>query len=79
VDEESIGILGLLLIVTAVVMSQSLQKSHAMPLLAGVSWHGVVNALSCATDDNPDCPVVMDQARSDQSPVPSAYIAPVSR
>lgn len=78
-DDESIGILGLLLIVTAVVMSQSLQKSHAMPMLAQATWHGMVNVLSCTTDDNPNCPVAMDQAGTDPSLTPFAYIVPTSR
>ena len=78
-DEESIGILGLLLIITAMVMSQSLQKSNAMPMLAQVTWQGVTNALSCTTDDAANCPTVLNQSGTDPSLIPSAYVAPVSR
>ena len=77
-DEESIGVLGLLLIVTALVMSQSLQKTHAMPMLAA-TWNGVVSVLSCSTEASPDCAGDADQAQNGQPLVPYAYSEPVSR
>lgn len=55
-DEESVGILGVLLIVTALVMSQTLlHKSEAAPRLPDVNWTDVVSVFGCGQADGAHC------------------------
>lgn len=62
-DEESVGILGVLLIVTVLVMSQaSLHKSFAAPALPDVKWSDVVGVFGCSGQQSPDgCTLAMSQ------------------
>jgi len=60
-DEESIGIFGVLLIVTALVMSHPLQKSYATPTLPEVKWADVVSVFGCGEKTSDDCYLAMSQ------------------
>lgn len=47
-DEESVGIFGVLLIVTALVMSQSVfHHGIAAPAITAIKWENVVSAFGC--------------------------------
>ena len=46
-DEESIGLLGVLLIVTGLVLSHQVQTSHALTQLHDVHWTDVVQVFGC--------------------------------
>jgi hypothetical protein len=46
-DEESIGLLGVLLIVTGLVLSHQVQTSRALPQLHDMHWPDVVEVLGC--------------------------------
>lgn len=47
-DEDSVGILGVLLIVTALVMSQTvLHRSYAAPSLPDVKWADLMGVFGC--------------------------------
>ncbi|HZB90272.1 MAG TPA: hypothetical protein VE397_02450 [Stellaceae bacterium] len=61
-DEESVGLLGVLLIVTALVMSQTaLSKPHAAPLLPALSWADVVSVFSCGHRPGEICTLAMSE------------------
>jgi len=61
-DEESIGIFGVLLIVTVLVMSQpGFPASHAMPRLPSVTWEDVMNVFNCDNHTSDACTVAMTQ------------------
>jgi len=60
-DEESIGLFGVLLIVTAMVLSQSLQKPYAPPTLPQVNWEDVVSIFGCDKTDGDSCYLAMSQ------------------
>ncbi len=56
-DDESLGLFGVLLIVTAVVMSHSLHSGHAMslPPLPAITWEEVATASLCGQETPQDC------------------------
>jgi hypothetical protein len=56
-DDESLGLFGVLLIMTAVVMSHSLHSGHAMslPSLPAITWEEVANASVCGQETAQDC------------------------
>ena len=56
-DDESLGFFGVLLIMTAVVMSHSLHSGHAMslPSLPAIPWEEVANASLCGQETPQDC------------------------
>lgn len=61
-DEESVGIFGVLLIVTALVMSQTLHPKHyATPRLPDVSWQDVVSVFACGQSASENCYLAMSQ------------------
>ena len=60
-DEESVGIFGVLLIVTALVMSQSLHKPPAMPALPDIKWQDVVSVFGCSQSAGDSCYVAMNE------------------
>ena len=60
-DEESVGKFGLLLIITALVMSQSLRHTHAMPALPDLKFPGVVAALSWPSDADANSAAALSQ------------------
>jgi hypothetical protein len=60
-DEESVGIFGVLLIVTALVMGHSIQKSYATPTLPDVKWQDVVGVFSCGDKPSDTCYLAMSQ------------------
>jgi hypothetical protein len=49
-DEESIGLLGVLLIVTGLVLSHQVRTSQALPQLHDLHWPDVVEVLGCSGD-----------------------------
>jgi hypothetical protein len=62
-DEESVGILGVLLIVTALVMSQgALHKTFAAPQLPSVSWSDVASIFNCDQPTLPACSLASNLA-----------------
>ena len=54
-DEESIGLLGVLLIVTGLVLSHQMQTSRAVPVLHDVHWPQVVDVLGCSDPSDRNC------------------------
>jgi hypothetical protein len=46
-DEESIGLLGVLLIVTGLVLSHQVQTSRALTQLQDIHWPSVVEVFGC--------------------------------
>ena len=61
-DEESAGIFGVLLIVTALVMSQTLfHRGNAAPVVTGVKWENVVSAFGCDQETGETCYMAMRQ------------------
>ena len=60
-DEESVGIFGVLLIVTALVMSQSLHKPPVMPAMPDIKWEDIVSVFSCSQGSGEDCYIAMNQ------------------
>lgn len=61
-DEESLGLLGVLLIVTALVMSQTaLGKTLPAPVLPAVSWSDVVHVFSCGHAPGEGCTLAMSE------------------
>ena len=55
-DEDSVGILGVLLIVTALVMSQTvLHASYAAPSLPDVKWANLMGVFGCDQSAADDC------------------------
>ena len=56
-DDESLGLFGVLLLVTALVMSHSLRSGHAMslPSLPAISWEEVAHASICGGETPQDC------------------------
>jgi hypothetical protein len=55
-DEESIGLLGVLLIVTGLVLSHQVQTSRS--LLHDVHWPNVAEVLGCS-GENQNCSVAL--------------------
>ncbi len=49
-DEESIGLLGVLLIVTGLVLTHQVQTSHTLPHLNDMHWPDVVEVLGCSNE-----------------------------
>jgi hypothetical protein len=60
-DEESVGIFGVLLIVTALVMSQSLHKPPVVPALPDIKWEDIVSVFGCSQSTGDNCYVAMSQ------------------
>jgi hypothetical protein len=60
-DEESVGIFGVLLIVTALVMSQSLHKPPAVPALPDIKWEDILGVFGCSQSAGDTCYVAMSQ------------------
>ncbi len=61
-DEESVGIFGVLLIVTVLVMSQAAPfRSAATPVLAGINWGSVSSVFGCDEKPGDSCYVAMTQ------------------
>lgn len=60
-DEESAGLLGVLLIVTALVLSQSLHLGNAASPLPQVKWQDVVSSFGCGHADGTGCDIAMTQ------------------
>ena len=60
-DEESVGIFGVLLIVTALVMSQTLQRTHAAPSLPDIKWQDVVSLFGCDQSSDNNCYVTANK------------------
>jgi hypothetical protein len=56
-DEESVGLFGMLLIVTILVLSHPLSPSHAMPAssLGTINWQDVLDAFGCKNASSQDC------------------------
>ena len=56
-DDESLGLFGVLLIMTAVVMSHVLHSGHAMslPSLPAITWEEAANASLCVQETSQDC------------------------
>ncbi|HEX6842282.1 MAG TPA: hypothetical protein VF113_12160 [Stellaceae bacterium] len=54
-DEESIGLLGVLLIVTGLVVSHQVQTSRAVPMLHDVHWPQLVDVLGCNDPSDRNC------------------------
>ncbi len=59
-DEESAGLLGVLLIVTALVLSQSLHAGYTTPSLSQVTWQDVVGSFGCGHSGE-GCDIAMTQ------------------
>lgn len=53
-DEESVGLLGVLLIVTGLLMTHQVQTGQAARL-ANMHWRDVVDSVSCGPDSQQDC------------------------
>jgi len=53
-DEESVGLFGVLLIATAVVLAHPFQVNASLPTLPEVHWHDLVVA-ACGEDPSQDC------------------------
>jgi len=61
-DEESVGIFGVLLIVTALVMSQTVfLQGYAAPGVSGVKWEDVVSVFGCDQKAGDGCYLAMSQ------------------
>jgi hypothetical protein len=61
-DEESVGILGVLLIVTVLVMSQTaLHGRETAPRLPDVKWADLVSTLGCGQSGGDSCSLAADQ------------------
>jgi hypothetical protein len=58
-DEESIGLLGVLLIVTGLVLSHQVQTSRAVPMLHDMHWPQVVDVLACSDPSDRACAVAL--------------------
>jgi hypothetical protein len=61
-DEESVGIFGILLIVTVLVVNQAVfHQGIAAPSLAGISWENVVSVFGCDQKPGESCYLAMSQ------------------
>lgn len=62
-DEEAVGLFGVLLIVTILVLSHPLKPSQAMPTptLAALHWQNVVDAFGCKDASAQDCASAIGQ------------------
>jgi hypothetical protein len=49
-DEESISLLGVLLIVTGLVLSHQVQTARTLPQLPDMHWPDVVEVLGCGSE-----------------------------
>lgn len=58
-DEESIGLLGVLLIVTGLVLSHQVQTSRAVPMLHDMHWPQLVDVLGCSDPSDRSCAVAL--------------------
>ncbi|HEX7967852.1 MAG TPA: hypothetical protein VF502_06505 [Stellaceae bacterium] len=54
-DEESIGVIGMLLIVTGLVMTHQLQSSRAMPGFRDMGWQNASAPAGCEPGRGRDC------------------------
>ena len=54
-DEESIGVIGMLLIVTGLVMTHQLQSSRAVPTFRDMSWQNASAHAPCEPGRGRDC------------------------
>lgn len=61
-DEESIGIFGVLLIVTVLVVNQAVfHQSVAAPSLAAINWENVVSVFNCDQKPGDSCYIAASQ------------------
>lgn len=60
-DEESIGLFGLMLIVTAMAVSQPLLKHPVIPTLPDVPWENVLSVIGCGDIDSDNCYMTLAQ------------------
>jgi hypothetical protein len=61
-DEDSVGLLGVLLIVTALVISQTaLSKSNVAATLPDLSWKHVASVFTCGYQPGEACTIAMGQ------------------
>ena len=60
-DEESIGLFGLVLIVTAMALSQPLLKHPVIPMLPDVQWDNVLGVIGCGDSDSNNCYMALAQ------------------
>jgi hypothetical protein len=60
-DEDSLGLFGLLLIVTALAVCQSMPKHLVMPTLPDVPWDNVLSVIGCGQSDSDACYTSMSQ------------------
>jgi hypothetical protein len=60
-DEESIGLFGLVLIVTAMAVSQPLLKHPIIPTLPDVQWENVLSVIGCSDTDSENCSMALAQ------------------
>ena len=58
-DEESIGLLGVLLIVTGLVLSHQMQTGRGVAMLHDVHWPQVVDVLGCSDPSDRTCAVAL--------------------
>jgi len=62
-DEESVGLFGVLLIVTVLVLSQAGSSHHgyAAPSLTAVKWEEIVSAFGCDPQTGDTCTLTTSQ------------------
>jgi hypothetical protein len=61
-DEESVGIFGVLLIVTVLVVNQVVfHQGTAAPRLAGINWENVASVFGCDEKPGDSCYLAMSQ------------------
>jgi len=60
-DEDSIGLFGLVLIVTAMAVSQPLLKHPVIPALPDVQWDNVLSVIGCGDSDPDKCYMALAQ------------------
>jgi hypothetical protein len=61
-DEESVGIFGVLLIVTVLVVNQAVfHQGFPAPNLSAISWQNVVSVFGCDDQPGDSCYLAMSQ------------------
>lgn len=60
-DEELIGLFGLVLIVTAMAVSQPLLRHPVIPTLPEVQWESVLSVIGCGDSDADNCYMALAQ------------------
>ncbi len=60
-DEELIGLFGLVLIVTAMAVSQPLLRHPVIPTLPEVQWENVLSVIGCGDFDADNCYMALAQ------------------